>query len=98
MIVRIFCAKVRKGKEKELLQAVERVAIPLVKSQKGMLQHYAGKPTASNANEFVMVTVWENLDALKKFAGEDWEKAVIPKEELELLESSLVHHYEVIGE
>ena len=45
-----------------------------------------------------MISVWENLDAMKNMTGEDWEREVIPDErEAERIEECFVHHYESIG-
>jgi heme-degrading monooxygenase HmoA len=47
--------------------------------------------------EFVMFTLWESLDAVKAFAGEEYETAVFyPEDERFLLERDLqATHYEV---
>ncbi len=97
MMVRVFRAQVRAGKQVDFQRKVEQLSIPLGKSQPGMLAYYAGKPAESTSDEFVMVTLWDSLASLKDFAGEDWSRAVIPEEELPLLEETFVHHYEVSG-
>ena len=50
--------------------------------------------------EFVMFTLWDSLDAVKAFAGEDYETAVFyPEDERFLLERDLrATHYEVVGD
>jgi heme-degrading monooxygenase HmoA len=47
--------------------------------------------------EFVMFTLWDSLDAVKAFAGEDYEAAVFyPEDERYLVERELTStHYEV---
>jgi len=41
-----------------------------------------------------MVTIWKDLSSLKRFAGDKWEKAVIPSEkERAALKKWFVHHY-----
>jgi heme-degrading monooxygenase HmoA len=47
--------------------------------------------------EFLMFTFWESLDAVKGFAGEDYERAVFyPEDERFLIERELTAtHYEV---
>jgi heme-degrading monooxygenase HmoA len=47
--------------------------------------------------EFVMFTLWESLEAVKAFAGDDYETAVFyPEDERFLVERELVAtHYEV---
>jgi len=47
--------------------------------------------------EFLIVTEWENLDAIKKFAGENAATAVVPKavDEMMIQYDKSVRHYEV---
>lgn len=47
--------------------------------------------------EFVTVTLWETLDAIRAFAGDDYERAVVPPEARRLLErfDERSRHYEV---
>jgi heme-degrading monooxygenase HmoA len=57
-----------------------------------MLRRDVGENT-----EFVMFTLWESLDAVKRFAGEDYETAVFyPEDDRFLVERDLHStHYEV---
>jgi heme-degrading monooxygenase HmoA len=50
--------------------------------------------------EFLVMSVWESVDAIKKFAGEDYQKAVIlPRDREYLLEvEPNVFHYEILRE
>lgn len=50
-----------------------------------------------DATEFVMLTLWESIDAIKRFAGEDYETAVFyPEDERFLIERDLeATHYDV---
>jgi heme-degrading monooxygenase HmoA len=47
--------------------------------------------------EFLIVTEWENLEAIKKFAGENAETAVVPKvvDEMMIQYDKRVRHYDV---
>jgi len=49
---------------------------------------------------FYTVTEWESLEAVKRFAGEDYEKAVYyPEDERYLLEKlPFVEHYELLNQ
>ena len=57
-----------------------------------MLRREAGDRT-----EFVMVTLWDSIEALEAFAGEDYEQAVFyPEDERFLIERDLrATHYQV---
>jgi heme-degrading monooxygenase HmoA len=47
--------------------------------------------------EFVTVTLWETFDAIRAFAGDDYERAVVPPEARRLLKrfDERSRHYEV---
>jgi heme-degrading monooxygenase HmoA len=96
MIVRVFRARVRPGKQAEFEAKVHELSIPLVKAQRGLLAFYSGRPMKSSPDEFVMITVWQSMEDLQAFAGDDWHHSVIPEPERHLLKESFVHHYEVI--
>ncbi len=95
MIIRVFCARVRPGKQEEFERLVRDQSIPLVTKQKGLVAFYSARPFGSNSNEFVGISVWRDLSDIKAFAGSDWEKSVIPADELPLLETTTTHHYEL---
>jgi heme-degrading monooxygenase HmoA len=50
--------------------------------------------------EFLTFTLWDSVEAVKAFAGEDYEAAVLyPEDERYLIEHDpLVKHYEVVDE
>ena len=50
--------------------------------------------------EFATVTLWESLDAVRAFAGEDYERAVVPPAARELLAryDERSRHYETLVE
>lgn len=95
MIIRVFRAHVRTGKAAEFKTQVREVSVPLVRAQKGLLMYLAGEPLPSEDEEFVMVTLWDDLNSLKAFAGQEWWKSVIPDSEIPLLERTEVQHYTV---
>jgi heme-degrading monooxygenase HmoA len=54
---------------------------------------------ADGESEFVTVTYFESLDAVRAFAGEDYEAAVVPPEARKLLTrfDERSRHYEVLA-
>ena len=95
MILRVFRAVVKPGKKDAAEQVVRDVSIPLVRSQPGMLRLYTG-PSTAGSDEFLMATVWSDLEALRGFVGDDWQKAVIPKEAADLFSSTELQHYDLL--
>ena len=59
-----------------------------------MLQRPVGE-----LDEFVTFSLWDSLDAIKAFAGEDYETAVFyPEDDREVDDrETSVTHYEVVG-
>ena len=49
--------------------------------------------------EFITILLWESLEALKAFAGEDYEISIIPEERRKYLSKhdEKAAHYEVIS-
>jgi heme-degrading monooxygenase HmoA len=95
MIIRVFRARPKPGAFEELIRIAEEVSIPFVDSQPGLIARYTGRGAGATGEELVMITVWEDLSAMKNMTGEDWERPVIPDERLEaLIDESFLHHYE----
>ena len=94
MIIRVWRGKVKPGMHEKLERLAKEQAMPSVSAQPGLLAQYVGRPIGGNSDEFVFISIWENLAALKRFAGEKWEEAVVLPDEKPLLSKSFVHHYE----
>ena len=59
-----------------------------------MLRRDAGGET-----EFITLSMWESRDAIKAFAGDDIEAAVLyPEDEKYLVGESTIAHYDVVDE
>jgi len=93
MIIRIFRAKIRKDQVSEFKRMVQDQSIPWLESSEGMLGYFPGEPFGENAREFVMVTLWRDLDALEAFAGTDWDNPVVTDHEAPLVEAMFADHY-----
>jgi heme-degrading monooxygenase HmoA len=95
VIVRIFRARPQPGAAEELERLAEEVSIPFVDAQAGLVARYTGRGVGATGDELVMVSVWEDLDAMKNMTGEDWDNPVLPDERLEpLIAESFLHVYE----
>jgi quinol monooxygenase YgiN len=93
MIVRIFRAKIREDKVTEFKRMVQDQSIPWLEKSAGMLGYFPGEPFGENAQEFVMVTLWRDLESLQAFAGDDWSTPVVTEDEAPLVEAMFADHY-----
>jgi heme-degrading monooxygenase HmoA len=96
MIIRFFRALVHDGQQDSFRKFFIETALPLIRSQEGLVSVSVGLPHETSPHEFSMVTVWRDLDVLRRFAGDDWKSAVIHTDEAHLLKETFVHHYHAL--
>jgi heme-degrading monooxygenase HmoA len=96
MIVRVFRPTIHPGKESEFESFLRDTAGPLVAQQAGLVAQHAGKSRDPSSTEYVYVTVWEDLESIRAFAGEHWQDAVIAPGEEHLLKDIQIDHYDVL--
>lgn len=95
MIMRIFQVETPPGKEDECARFFHETAIPLMKSTKGIVQVLPGAPRADSPREFSFVMIWESLEALKAFVGDDISSPHVDPMEAELVEARTIRHYDL---
>lgn len=96
MVIRVFRARIHSGKEAEFERFVLDTGVPMVKAQEGCTHVTVGKSRWSEQPEFVVITHWRSVDALRAFVGPDWQEAVVEPEEEHFLAAVFCDHYETI--
>ena len=96
MIMRIFQVTIFSEMREEFERDFNSISISSVAGQDGMESVFIGSPSKYSPDEYSMITYWSSEDDLKKFAGEEWNKPVIPDEMERYVRDSSVAHY-VIG-
>jgi heme-degrading monooxygenase HmoA len=94
VIIRVFRPTIHPGKESEFESFLRDTAVPLVSQQPGLVAQHAGRPRDAWSTEYLYVTVWAHVDAIRAFAGERWQEAVIAPDEEHLLQDTWIAHYE----
>jgi hypothetical protein len=95
MIVRIYRARVVRGREEQFLRFLRDDAMPHIK-EGGAVATYYGRRVGQAGEDFVAISVWENLAALER-AIPDWRRP-IPFPNLEgMLVEGFVEHYETVS-
>lgn len=99
MIARIWRGETTAANADAYLDYLRRTSVaetPAISGNRGMqiLRRIAGERA-----EFMTIILWESLDAIRAFAGEDIEKAVFyPEDDVYLISKELtMTHYEVFG-
>jgi heme-degrading monooxygenase HmoA len=97
VIIRVFRPTIHAGKEAEFESFLRDVAVPLVSRQSGLVAQHVGRPRDGSSTEFLYVTVWQDVESIRAFAGEHWQEAVISPDEKDLLQDTWIGHYEVMS-
>jgi antibiotic biosynthesis monooxygenase (ABM) superfamily enzyme len=97
MILRVFRARIRQGHKAEWSTLVERHSFPLLTDVPGLLGYFAGNDLGDTSGDYIMMSVWNDFDSLKRWAGANWQQAIIPEEERHLIDESSLAHYETFS-
>ena len=68
-----------------------------VRDMDRMVAFYPGQLVSPHAHEFVLITIWKDMESVKAFTGRNWLTAILPEEDLPILEEIEVNGYEVFG-
>lgn len=98
MIARAWHGVTPVTKADDYLEYLKKTGVPDYQSTDGNQGVYVLRRIEDNRAHFLLITLWDSFDAIKKFAGEDFEKAKYYSEDKKfLLElEPQVTHYEVL--
>jgi heme-degrading monooxygenase HmoA len=98
MIARIWRGVVRKDDADEYARYIADTGFRAYGETDGNRGAWMLRRDEDDRTEFLTLSMWESLDAVKAFAGEDHEAAVLyPEDERYLIETDpKVRHYEVV--
>jgi heme-degrading monooxygenase HmoA len=99
MIARIWHGKTSSINYEAYTAFLKKVAIPDYENTEGFKGLSFLKSIQNGEGHFTLITFWENLEVIKNFAGEDFEKAkYYPQDDNFLLEfEEKVQHHEVFA-
>ena len=94
MIIRVFRTKVRPGTHQQYEALIRQRVVPLMLEAPGLLSLHVGLPLDDPPEEFLLMSVWQDLASMRTFIGVRWrEPLVLPGEE-HLVLHSIVDHYD----
>ncbi|WP_238365265.1 antibiotic biosynthesis monooxygenase family protein [Mesobacterium pallidum] len=96
MIIRIFRVITEPGQRDRFEDFFRNTAVPLMKGTDGIEDITFGLPRPETPDEFSIVMVWRDLDALRAFVGEDWQVAHVHPDEVGIVKERHLHHYELL--
>jgi heme-degrading monooxygenase HmoA len=98
MIARSWSGVTRAEDADVYLEYLHATGIPEYRATPGNRGVLALRRIVGDRAEFLLLTLWESVEAIRRFAGEDIERAVFyPEDERYLIErGERVEHYEVV--
>ncbi len=101
MIARIWQGRTRPGMGESYYEYLEKTGLREYKATPGFRGVLVLKQQAGDASEYVLVTLWDSMDAVRGFAGADPERAVYYPEDDRYFPAEerrpYVKHYEVLA-
>jgi heme-degrading monooxygenase HmoA len=97
MIMRIWRGRVLHYKEQAYLDYLKKTGLSAYRQIPGNRGVFATTHRVRGVTEYVLVTFWDSIEAIRAFAGDDYEKAVYyPEDDAYLLSREpKVEHCEV---
>lgn len=98
MIARTWHGKTRAEQRDEYLEYLQKTGIPGYKGTPGNRGVYVLQRVEGDTAHFLLISLWDSFEAIKRFAGEEYEKAhYYPDDARWLLEfEPNVTHYDVL--
>jgi heme-degrading monooxygenase HmoA len=98
MIARVWAGATRADDADDYLAYLHRTGLAEYARTPGHRRTITMRRIADGRAEFLLVTLWDSLDAVRAFAGDDHDRAVFYPEDDRFLVSrdDRVRHYEVV--
>jgi hypothetical protein len=99
MISRQWTGIAQMEKASAYISHLQNETFPKLSSLKGFLKASILKRNVPEGIEFLVITEWESLEAVRQFAGTDPDVAVVPPvvQEIMIRYDKVVRHYEIVG-
>jgi heme-degrading monooxygenase HmoA len=100
MIARFWTAKISQAQTAVYADHLKNHVLPTLREVDGYIGAKLLERETPDGAEIVVITFWRSLDSIRKFAGDDIEKAVVSDEIVPLLldYDQRVRHYDVVVE
>jgi heme-degrading monooxygenase HmoA len=101
MIARIWQARTRPAMGKPYMSYLEKTGLKEYRATPGFKDVLVLTRDIGEATEYVLITLWEDMEAVRRFAGKDPERAVYyPEDDRYFAEEERtpsVRHFQVLG-
>jgi heme-degrading monooxygenase HmoA len=100
MIARIWQGRTRRGMGRAYMAYLEQTGLKEYKATEGFQDVLVLTREIDDVTEYVLITLWDNMEAIRRFAGPEPERAVYyPQDDRYFAEEErtpYVRHYQVV--
>lgn len=98
MVLRMWKARSTASGAADYIQHATRTVFPKIRAIQGHRGEYLLRREMEDGIEIVVLTLWESMEAVRRFAGPEPDKAVVEPEARAILTSfeEYVTHFEVV--
>jgi antibiotic biosynthesis monooxygenase (ABM) superfamily enzyme len=88
----------RSERAEDYIRHLRTETFPALQNIPGFVDASILRRTVGSGVEFQIVTRWESIDAITRFAGADWEVSVVPLQVVEMMieYDTRAKHFEVV--
>jgi heme-degrading monooxygenase HmoA len=99
MIARVWHGRSRPEHAEAYEAMLKPEVLPGIGKVKGYKGSYLLRRNAGNEVEFITIILWDSIDAVRAFAGPEYEASIIPEERRKYLSQhdSKAAHYEIVA-
>jgi quinol monooxygenase YgiN len=99
MIVRVWSCRCERPKLEGFKSFIHSEFLPELKRNDGCLQALVAQDTSLSQPRIIIITVWRDLDSIKRFTGPQWRNAIVnPKAAVFIDGEPKLEHFELVDE
>ena len=101
MIARIWKGRTRKSQSDRYMEYMQTTGVPDLRATDGNRGVYVLRRIDGDEAEFTFISLWESIEAIRRFAGEEIERAVYYPEDrdyLLALDPKVTHHEVLVAD
>ena len=94
-IMRLFQVRAKPGCRDQLLRKFETTSADVVRNEPGNQGYFFGQSAEGTEDIVLFASFWDDLDAVKRRFGDDWQSSYLPPGYDELIEECSLCHIDL---
>ena len=96
-VLRLFQVRVSDGNADRLLEKFATTSADVVRNEDGNQGYFFGRDVNGEENTLVFASLWQDLAAVKRRCGDDWQQSFLPEGYEDMIEAHSIRHIDLSG-